>query len=109
MVTSLSIRMLFPWIVAVVVAIAVVVLVVVLARMRAKDRERNDGRLRCARCGYVVEHLEIPACPECGSVTGFKRSFDEEKGISPINSIVSAFLWGVPAVGQSIQARVVRQ
>ena len=33
------------------------------------------------RCGYPLEHLSLPRCPECGRVTGFDAT-PEELGLT---------------------------
>jgi len=47
---------------------------------KGRRKRRFDKHLRC-RCGYVVENLSVPRCPECGRAIGFDKSF-EELGIS---------------------------
>jgi hypothetical protein len=46
-----------------------------LRRKRAERAEREAGR--CANCGYSLEGLEIPRCPECGTLPGFRKPLDE--------------------------------
>lgn len=31
----------------------------------------------CGRCGYSLHGLEIPRCPECGTLAGFTKSLHE--------------------------------
>ncbi|MCG8404804.1 MAG: hypothetical protein MI923_06360 [Phycisphaerales bacterium] len=35
-------------------------------------REHNEEKVTCARCGYDLRGLEIPRCPECGTLRGFE-------------------------------------
>jgi hypothetical protein len=46
----------------------------VLCRSR---RERHLEGFRCAVCGYIVAGLELPRCPECGALRGFKVPLDQ--------------------------------
>ncbi len=34
-------------------------------------RRKGDDDLVCARCGYDLRGLELPRCPECGTLRGF--------------------------------------
>lgn len=65
--------------------IAGLVLIVVLSvtfrfwrRKKIQAAKYEEATLRrCVKCGYVVEKLDIPRCPECGSAIGFTKTFSE--------------------------------
>jgi hypothetical protein len=56
-------------------------------RRRMKNREADPRKaaaeleVRCLKCGYILRGLEIPRCPECGTLRGFKVSM-EQMGIT---------------------------
>ena len=48
------------------------------------EYELDDSKLKkgavtvkCANCGYVMEGLSMPRCPECGALRGFKVPLDK--------------------------------
>ncbi|GMU23155.1 MAG: hypothetical protein AMXMBFR13_32380 [Phycisphaerae bacterium] len=59
---------------------AMVVLILILAavmtfrmltrRWRRRERHREEGQI-CRGCGYNLEGLQFPRCPECGALWGF--------------------------------------
>lgn len=62
------------------IAAIAVVFAVLYYRLRAwmlRPKKAPDTAARCAGCGYELAHLEIPRCPECGALRGFKRPLDE--------------------------------
>jgi len=65
------------------VALAVAVTAVRLLRgYRRSRRKALNARAKadesnCANCGYPLKGLEIPRCPECGALRGFKRPLHE--------------------------------
>ncbi len=65
------------------IALAVVAAAVhLLRRYRRSRRKASDARSKadepkCASCGYPLKGLEIPRCPECGALRGFKRPLHE--------------------------------
>jgi uncharacterized paraquat-inducible protein A len=71
-----------------VLLMAIVAAVVFIRRIRRirqvlqRQLTERDASLRCRRCGYTLEHLYVPRCPECGALKGFDRS-SEEMGIDP--------------------------
>ena len=48
-------------------------------RFRAKHRA--SANLHRCTCGYILDGLEVPRCPECGRMIGFNKT-PEELGIS---------------------------
>jgi hypothetical protein len=44
---------------------------------RRSARRAEMGVTRCAKCGYPLEGLELPRCPECGALRGFKTPLNE--------------------------------
>jgi len=42
---------------------------------RARRAEKGVGT--CANCGYPLKGLDIPRCPECGALRGFKKPLTE--------------------------------
>ena len=61
---------------------AIVAAVRLLHGYRRSRRRASDGGIevdepRCANCGYPMKGLEIPRCPECGALRGFKRPLHE--------------------------------
>ena len=40
-------------------------------------REKPVENIKCANCGYVIEGLSLPRCPECGALRGFKVPLDQ--------------------------------
>jgi hypothetical protein len=47
------------------------VVVRAMRRRRAVRRPRDAPPVRCDRCGYPLEGLPLPRCPECGALRGF--------------------------------------
>ena len=45
-------------------------------RLRRLKLQRENGPPRC-KCGYPIERLDLPRCPECGRVFGFDATPDE--------------------------------
>ncbi|MCH8805361.1 MAG: hypothetical protein IH986_04665 [Planctomycetes bacterium] len=43
----------------------------------AEQKQRDEIERRCARCGYDLRGLELPRCPECGTLWGFRVPLDE--------------------------------
>ena len=64
---------------------ALIVLIGVMSWIRTLRRNRalresggaSEASLRCRACGYIVEKLDLPRCPECGAAIGFRKSFSE--------------------------------
>jgi hypothetical protein len=61
---------------------AILAAVHLLRRYRRSRRRASEGGTevdepRCANCGYPMKGLEIPRCPECGALQGFKKPLDE--------------------------------
>ncbi len=49
-----------------------VAFVSIMRMVRAKNRRRGLlAEVRCS-CGYLLEKLEVPRCPECGCLVGFR-------------------------------------
>jgi predicted RNA-binding Zn-ribbon protein involved in translation (DUF1610 family) len=72
-VTGLMLSLLVMWIAILVV---IVVGLVVLRRLRRQAHKRmRDDSPTCSHCGYPLEHLDVPRCPECGRVIGFDKTF----------------------------------
>jgi len=44
---------------------------------RKKRRERAAPRIRCDNCGYDLSGQELPRCPECGALRGFRVPLNE--------------------------------
>lgn len=71
----------------IILAIGGVALLAVLTRLLSgrlrRWRQRQDARraemgvTRCAKCGYPLEGLEFPRCPECGALRGFKKPLNK--------------------------------
>jgi hypothetical protein len=67
------------------VALAAVALIIVLitgtgSRRFLRWRKRKDAvaeSVRCLRCGYSLDNLEVPRCPECGTLRGFEVPMQE--------------------------------
>lgn len=52
-------------------------------RRRRRERARRDREtLACAKCGYSLEGLPVPRCPECGTLRGFTVGIDD-LGLTP--------------------------
>ena len=51
----------------------------------AERKKREEIERRCARCGYDLRGLELPRCPECGTLWGFRVPLDE-LGLSEIHA-----------------------
>ncbi len=43
---------------------------------RHAQSEKSD-KLVCSNCGYDLSHLELPRCPECGALRGFRVPLDQ--------------------------------
>ncbi len=43
-------------------------------RRKARSSERDP--VLCLRCGYNLRGLEVPRCPECGTLRGFRVPLD---------------------------------
>ena len=56
------------------------VTVVRIVRVRRQWRRKEEEHRRCV-CGYRLQGLEVPRCPECGRAVGFEVGF-AELGIS---------------------------
>ncbi|HPF38310.1 MAG TPA: hypothetical protein P5081_09755 [Phycisphaerae bacterium] len=43
-----------------------------------RDRKAREGQSdkRCIRCGYDLQGLAVPRCPECGTLYGFDKPLD---------------------------------
>lgn len=46
-------------------------------RRRRAHREQISAGRRCLRCGYSMENLGVPRCPECGALYGFRQTMSE--------------------------------
>ena len=59
-----------------VICLMVLVLVAVrwLSSLRS-DLKRSEPTQTCHRCGYPMQRLDVPRCPECGAAYGFKQTF----------------------------------
>lgn len=44
---------------------------------RREHEEQAAPAVRCDACGYVISGLELPRCPECGALRGFKVPLDQ--------------------------------
>jgi hypothetical protein len=55
--------------------LALMLAISIIRYLRHRRRERNRHR-RCP-CGYIIENLTIPRCPECGRAIGFDVTFQE--------------------------------
>jgi hypothetical protein len=44
---------------------------------RKKRREREAPRVRCDNCGYDLSGQDLPRCPECGALRGFRVPLSE--------------------------------
>jgi hypothetical protein len=59
--------------------IAIVLLRLAMGRKRRRKKAeaamRGESSGRVCRCGYSLQNLEIPRCPECGRAVGFDVSF----------------------------------
>ena len=65
------------------ISLPIVALLVLIGVMRNRRfRRRREGENRRCKCGYIIENLTTPRCPECGRAIGFDASF-EELGITP--------------------------
>jgi len=40
-------------------------------------RHNDKPTIKCLKCGYNLEGLELPRCPECGALRGFKVPIDQ--------------------------------
>jgi hypothetical protein len=43
---------------------------------------RQDDKERKCVCGYILQGMSLPRCPECGRAVGFDKTF-EELGVRP--------------------------
>ncbi len=68
------------------IAFGAFVLLVTLLRYRRRRRalqaRRDREALACAKCGYPLEGLPVPRCPECGTLRGFTVGIDD-LGLTP--------------------------
>ena len=44
---------------------------------KARARHRRGDEPVCANCGYDLGHLDLPRCPECGALRGFRVPLDQ--------------------------------
>jgi hypothetical protein len=42
-----------------------------------RSREKPVETVKCAKCGYTMEGLTLPRCPECGALRGFDVPLDQ--------------------------------
>src|SRR5262249_45367691 len=54
------------------VAVAYIVRVVRIRWMGRRNRKDDVEPIRCHGCGYDLTSLDLPRCPECGALRGFK-------------------------------------
>lgn len=45
-------------------------------RLRRRRQPPQPVRLQCEVCGYDLSRLELPRCPECGALLGFRVPLD---------------------------------
>jgi hypothetical protein len=48
-----------------------------IIRVRILKQDRIIDPLCCERCGYNLQGLSVPRCPECGAAVGFTKTFNE--------------------------------
>jgi len=44
---------------------------------KRQQRSKYGPTEACLRCGYDLTRINLPRCPECGALVGFKRSAEE--------------------------------
>ena len=47
-----------------------------MLRLRRLATFKLEPEQRCS-CGYILNNLKMPRCPECGRAIGFDKSFEE--------------------------------
>ena len=60
-----------------VVGFALFIAVMRSLRWRRELRRRLSDQTRLCGCGYNLNGLAVPRCPECGRVVGFDKTFAE--------------------------------
>lgn len=65
------------FLVPLILGLASLVIVRVLRKLRAQAKRKREDPARCAKCGYSLEGLDIPRCPECGALRGFTVPLDQ--------------------------------
>src|SRR5204862_6222828 len=63
-------------IIAMAVAFTLFQVVIPLVRWRVEKGSDRRGMRRCA-CGYILDGLQVPRCPECGRAIGFDKTFEQ--------------------------------
>ena len=48
-----------------------------LRKMRRALREKPAEAIACGKCGYQMDGLSMPRCPECGTLRGFDVPLDQ--------------------------------
>jgi hypothetical protein len=74
----------WTWITPMVAVLAVALGAIIGSRKRLhrwhrlrRARQTDKGVGTCANCGYSLTGLDIPRCPECGALRGFKKPLTE--------------------------------
>jgi predicted amidophosphoribosyltransferase len=65
------------WLICPMLAVLGVVLLYFRTRYWPRLREMPQATPRCDACGYDLRDLELPRCPECGALRGFKVPMTE--------------------------------
>ena len=75
---------LHSWMLVLLLPIVVMVMAIVLGsvarrKMGGSTRKRDDVTEgpSCEKCGYPLEGLNFPRCPECGTLRGFDVPIDD--------------------------------